>query len=298
MSSIDWLEVEIVGAQEQFPYLEVALIELSFPGWVDLSEGSVESRYKVYLPKEGAWGTRLQRLIEEAKALQLAVAPGAEIRDEDWAENWKKFYHPLEVGRSLVICPSWEEFQAQPHQKIVILDPGSAFGTGYHPTTQLCLEMLESHLMSLDAGALRVLDLGTGSGILAIAAWMLGAKRLWAVDDDPVAVKVARENAEINGVPFCAQGDLESSGLRLSESSGPLPEVAFDLVVANLIAATLIELAARLARELRPGGHLIVGGVIDLRHEDVRAALTEQGLVWIEDGIREGWYSMHFSLPR
>ena len=107
--------------------------------------------------------------------------------------------------------------------------------------------------------------------------------------------KVARENAEINGVPFCAQGDLESSGLRLS---GSLPEVAFARVVANLIAATLIELAPRLARELRPGGHLIVGGVIDLRHEDVRTALTEQGLVWSEDCIREGWYSMHFSLPR
>jgi ribosomal protein L11 methyltransferase len=300
MSSVDWLEIDIAGDAEQFPYLEMLLIELAFPGWVDLSEAQ-SACYRVYLGKEGSWESRLQRLLEEAKTLRLSAVPVNTIRDEDWAENWKKFYHPLEVGRTLVICPSWEDFHPEPHQIVVTLDPGSAFGTGYHATTQLCLEMLEKFLgeNKEELDSLRILDLGTGSGILGISAWKLGARALWAVDEDPVAVKVALENFEINGIPLKAEGGV--SGATVCESNKPnFPGLdgSFDLVVANIIAATLIELAAKLAQALKPGGTLITGGIINLRHADVRAALESAGFTWIENRIREDWYSMQFVRER
>ena len=309
MASVDWLEIDISGQTEQLPYLEVALIDMAFPGWLDLSAEQAEGLgcYRVYLAQEGTWEMRLQRLLEEVKELGLSARATNTIRDEDWAENWKKFYHPLEVGRSLVICPSWEIFQPRPDQHVVTLDPGSAFGTGYHPTTQLCLELLEQHLsgdLKNHVGSLRVLDLGCGSGILALAAWRLGVRQLWAVDVDPVAVKVARENFDVNGVAWSADGPLP----RVVESDGfaGLGSEGFDLVVANLIASVLIDLAPRLIELVRPpspreggggwgddGGHLIVGGIIDLRHEEVRQALCDAGFRLVLAQEREDWYSMH-----
>jgi ribosomal protein L11 methyltransferase len=188
------------------------------------------------------------------------------VQDEDWAEAWKRFYHPLRVGRSLVIKPSWESFSPRPGDQIIELDPGMAFGTGAHPTTQLCLALLEERLTPGD----RVLDLGTGSGILAIAAAMLGASRVLALDLDPIAVAAARENAARNSAAdrvTVHEGSVEAAG-----------RASYDLVVSNILADVIRDLAPDLARLTRPGGLLLASGIIADRAGEVVAALAAAGL--------------------
>ena len=233
----------------------------------------------LYLPQEPGWQERLAML--QSSFDEVKVTTGGQVRDEDWAENWKKFYHPLEVGRQLVICPSWEEFSPRPEQKVVILDPGSAFGTGYHWSTRLCLEFLEDV-----APREPMLDLGTGSGILAIAAHKLGVHDILAVDNDPVAVKVARENVEING-----------ASIRVELASKAAPE-GYALVTANLIASILKEMAADLFACLAPGGLLICGGIICERKHEVIEALQSAGLVLKADKEREEWASLLLERPQ
>lgn len=280
MTSVDWLEVRLVGPQESSCAAEVLLQEHAFPGWVDESDDQ-EFRYLLYLPQEGGWQDRLQSLRQAGESRGLEVTTHGQVRDEDWAENWKRFYHPLEVGRRLVVCPSWEAFEPRPDQLVITLDPGSAFGTGYHWTTRLCLEFLEEE--SLRGGPM--LDLGTGSGILAIAAARLGVAPLVAIDNDPVAVKVAQENAAINGLDFPVQ-------LGESPAGGP-----FRLVTANLIARVLVELASALGECLAPGGRLICGGIIQERRDEVVEALEGVGLKLVSEKAQEDWVSLLLERP-
>lgn len=275
MTSVDWLEVRLSGPAELAAYVEVLLPRQGFPGWVD---ESVDSRfvYLLYLPQEPGWQERLAQLQRAALDLGVEVSTHGQVRDEDWAENWKKFYHPLPVGRQLVICPSWESFEPNPEQRVVTLDPGSAFGTGYHWSTRLCLEFLEE---VPPCGP--VLDLGTGSGILAIAAHKLGFGSIVALDNDPVAVKVASENVAINRV------DSIEVGLADHPPAGP-----FQLVLANLIASVLVEMAASLAACLAPQGRLIAGGIIRERRPEVVEALTAAGLRLVSVKEQEDWVSL------
>lgn len=278
MTSVDWLEVRVSGPAELVSFVEVALQSQGFPGWVD-EEPAQGFGYLLYLPQEPGWQERLTMLQTSLEGVQ--VSTGGQVRDEDWAENWKKFYHPLEVGRQLVICPSWESFAPKPEQKVVILDPGSAFGTGYHWSTRLCLEFLEEV-----APRQPMLDLGTGSGILAIAAHKLGVADILAVDNDPVAVKVARENVEIN-----------QASIRV-ELASQAPAEGFALVTANLIASLLIEMASDLYACLAPGGALICGGIICERKGEVIEALGAAGLVLKADKEREEWASLLLERPQ
>jgi ribosomal protein L11 methyltransferase len=186
--------------------------------------------------------------------------------EEDWSEAWKKHFVVHRPARHVVIKPSWLEYPPQPGEVVVELDPGAAFGTGLHPTTMLCLEALEDIVRP----GMRVYDVGTGSGILAIAAARLGAARVVAVDTDPVAVRVARENVERNGL---------GGRVEVAEGSAT-PEVSggFDLVLANIVANTIVQLAPSLRAALRPGGALVVSGIIRGRTPEVRAALRAAGL--------------------
>lgn len=278
MSSVDWLEIRLSGPAELAARAELVLHSHSFPGWVD-EEPAAGFGFLLYLPQEPGWQERLSYL---RQALPEAhIDTGNQVRDEDWAENWKQFYHPLEVGRNLVICPSWEKFTPRPEQKVVILDPGSAFGTGYHWSTRLCLEFLEEV-----APRQPMLDLGTGSGILAIAAARLGVTDILAVDNDPVAVKVARENVDINGCHMRVE---------LAEAAEP---AGYALVTANLIASLLVEKAAELQACLSVGGQLICGGIIRERKQEVIDALTATGLVLEADKDREEWVSLLLRRPQ
>jgi ribosomal protein L11 methyltransferase len=191
------------------------------------------------------------------------------VDEADWADAWKAGFPVLRVGRRLVIRPTWRRHRAEPDDLVLALDPGMAFGTGLHPTTRLCLAGVEA---LSDRGVLqgaRVLDVGCGSGILAIAAVKLGATEALGLDTDPIAVEATIANARRNRL---------GRRIRAREASLPSGEVAFDVVLANLIAGLLVPLAPGLAAELRPGGALIASGIFVDREPDVTAAFQAAGL--------------------
>jgi len=229
-----------------------------------------------YLP--GDMGSR-ERLAAFAGALSALTADAIgfdagpltvsseNVRDEDWAENWKQYYKPFRVGERLVVKPVWEEFAEKPGDIVLEIDPGPAFGNGSHETTAMCMALLERTIRPGDA----VLDVGTGSGILALAAAKLGASRVLAIDLDPVAVRVAAENIERNGLSGIAQargGDLLRD-----------VDVKADLVVANIIADAVIHLADAVRERLKPGGAFVSSGIIRDREPDVLAALQRAGFI-------------------
>ena len=203
----------------------------------------------------------------------------ANVREEDWATAWKAYYHPIELSDKLVICPSWEHVDTRPGQQIICLDPGMAFGSGTHETTQLCLALMEKALRPGDA----MLDVGCGSGILAICAKKLGAGRTVGVDIDEVAVRVAGENAEIN-----ACGDIEFvCGDLARDITGK-----FRVICANIVADAILRLAPDLPKLLDEGGRCIVSGIIDSRRDEVIAGLRAAGLSPVEIAERRGWVAI------
>ncbi|OAT82300.1 50S ribosomal protein L11 methyltransferase [Desulfotomaculum copahuensis] len=224
---------------------------------------------RAYLPVDGRLEERLARLRQTLTALWPVAARGLKTRlldEQDWANAWRAYYKPVPVGRSLVVKPSWEEYRVDPGRHVIELDPGMAFGCGTHPTTVMCLELLEETVASGET----VIDVGTGSGILAVAAALLGAGRVTAVDNDPVAVAAARENIIRNGVQgivTAKQGDLLAGEW---EPAG--------LVAANIVADVIIRLAPAAAMLLKPGGLFIVSGIIRDREAQVRWALAAAGL--------------------
>ncbi|HTQ12211.1 MAG TPA: 50S ribosomal protein L11 methyltransferase [Fimbriimonadaceae bacterium] len=204
------------------------------------------------------------------------------LEDENWDEHWKQFFHPREVGERFVIRPTWEE--APPSDRLeIILDPGQAFGTGDHPTTRMCLDLLERAISQRDvAGAPeRVADVGCGSGILSIAACLLGARSVWAVDIEPLSVEVAKENAAMNHVVLTG---LVGQGIEPVRDQAP-----FDLVVSNIISAVLIRLAPEVAPAIAPGGIWIVSGIIRDNWPDVLVAVAEAGFALREKLEEDGW---------
>jgi ribosomal protein L11 methyltransferase len=199
-----------------------------------------------------------------------------EIDEEDWANGWKEHFHPLRIGR-IVIKPSWREWTPAPDEIVVELDPGMAFGTGLHPTTRLTLLALQDRVRP----AMRVLDLGTGSGILAIPAAMMGAT-VDALDVSEVAVEVARQNVAASGLTGRIQ--VEEGSIDAVRGRG------YDLVLANIIASVLIDLAPGLADALEPAGEILASGIIDERAEAVRDAFRSAGLA-IAHQVSEGdWW--------
>ena len=192
------------------------------------------------------------------------------IHEADWADAWKAYFPVLRVGRRIVIRPTWRRHHAAPDDVVLALDPGMAFGTGLHPTTRLCLAGLE---VLADRGALdsaRVLDVGCGSGILAIAAVRLGAASALGVDTDPIAIEATHANARRNRLV---------RRIRARDGSLPSGEAPFDVVLANLIAGVLVPLSSALRDELRPGGSLVASGIFIDREAEVRAAFEGAGLV-------------------
>ncbi len=201
--------------------------------------------------------------------LQAEIAQ-RDVAEEDWAESWKEHFHVERFGARIVVVPSWRTYEPQPRDVILTLDPGMAFGTGQHETTRMCLEALEAAMLP----DVRVLDVGCGSGILGIAALKLGAREVYAVDVDPNCVRVTEENAAMNGV-----GDLLHVGVGSMGSSWPFdaPAEGFDVVVANIIARIIIEMADALVAALAPAGRLIASGIIGEREIEVGEALAAAG---------------------
>ncbi len=238
---------------------------------------------------DGAFADRMQALkmrMEELKTLDQGFDLGTlaidaqYVHDEDWSEVWKKFYKPFRAGRNLVVKPTWELYDPQPGDKIIEIDPGMAFGSGTHETTGMCLELLEEAMK----GGESVIDVGTGSGILAIGAAMLGAKDVLAIDIDPTAVKVAKENVEHNHLEHVIRA-VEGN---LLESTDGVCEVC----VANIIADVICMFAGPLIPHIAEGGLFICSGIIREREQDVVDALNAANYAILEIRRKGEWVAI------
>lgn len=303
MSDSSWLEVSLVADGELVEAI-AEVLSRHVPGGVviestavtanpDDSEGRPVGPLRVYgfLPVDDQLEDR-RRAIEEglfylSRILPLPPAQYRQVQEQDWSEAWKQHYRPVAIGARLVIVPSWLE-SPQPERIAVRIDPGMAFGTGTHPTTQLCLELIEAFYSSPAGG--RVIDVGCGSGILSIAALKLGARQGLGVDIDEEAVRVGRENAELNGV-----------APRLQIEAGSLDELlagcfAFqqaELVLANILAPVIIRLLGEgLARLAAPGGVLVLSGILEEQAPAVAAALEQAGCVIQEKRQQGDWVAL------
>ncbi len=199
------------------------------------------------------------------------------VDDKDWNENWKKYFHVSEIGKKLVIVPSWEEYDNKDGRVELHIDPGAAFGTGTHATTSLCLSLLENYINDNTT----MLDIGTGSGILSIASVLLGAESAIGIDIDAQSVKTAKENAEINNISENCEfivGDLTD------KISGK-----YNVICANIVADVIIKLFEDVENFLEENGVFIISGIIDIRKDDVLAAAAKKGFSIVKECYKDNW---------
>ena len=257
-----------------------------------LAEKRGKCRVTFYLPEDdGGFHTlgQVRIALSALKKQHPEYAPllltMENVADEDWENNWKQFYKPMEIGERLLVVPEWEQSGETERVKL-ILNPGLTFGTGSHATTRLCLTALDK----LIQGGEKVLDLGCGSGILSIAALRLGAERAYACDVDPTCVGVAYENAALNGVErdryTVRAGDVTADRELAREFGGD-----YDVVVANIVADVIIALAPKVRPLLKDGGVFLCSGIIDDRAAEVKQKLTDAGWDVAEEHSSEGWFS-------
>jgi ribosomal protein L11 methyltransferase len=239
-----------------------------------------------YLPDDGEAQDTIRRIEEGLWHLRQIGEVGQLVRtqrpEEDWANSWKDYFHPLRIGNRFVIRPTWREFEPKAGDVVIDLDPGMAFGTGYHPTTELCLVWLEE----LDVTGKRILDVGAGSGILSIAAVKLGASSVDAVEIDDVAGRALAENLNTNGVRDVVSVSIGDFG---ATSSG---DERYDLVIANIISSILIKLAKPLSRSVEKDGRLLLSGVIDRHAAEVRATFESLNLTVLEERKQGDWIAL------
>ncbi len=247
--------------------------------WHDLESGV--SRVYLFPDNERDVERATHALIATARLLGVEVTPEVVwVAQADWAESWKRFFHVEKVSERVVVRPSWEEYTSASGECVITLDPGLSFGTGKHATTRACLILLDR--LARENPCRSVLDMGCGSGILAIGALLLGFTDVRAFDNDPECIKVTNENAAINRVTL---------PVYLADLTAPHP--AAEIVVANILAPVLIEFAPQVAASLRPGGQsrLILSGILDTQYSAVRTAYEAQGLNEIDSILLENWRS-------
>lgn len=238
---------------------------------------------KGYLPFNEELAGKMEDL--EAELAEIMTRLGKEpcclsikaVQEEDWANSWKAYFKPLRIGQRLVVRPSWEEYVAESGDLVIVLDPGMAFGTGSHGTTVMCARLLEKYLQPGE----KVIDVGTGSGILAISAGLLGAGEVLAIEYDPVAVKAATENVRANSLEakITVQRNDLLTGINMKAH----------LIVANIIADIIIRLLPQVSGSLLPEGIFIASGIIQDRRNDVVRAAEGLGYVLLEESVQEDW---------
>ena len=296
----EWIKLSLCGKQEDVDIL-TAVISMIENGVMieDYSDVSTDGLYgalidesilnadktkatvSVFIPAERSLAEAKAFLSERISTLGLDATVETEgMCEEDWAEAWKKYYHPIRIGRVTVV-PAWEEYTPSEGELILRMDPGMAFGTGTHETTRLVMEMLSDEIR----GGERLLDVGTGSGILALAAAKLGAKVCYAYDIDPVAVRVAKENIEKDGAEnvYCGVADL-LDGVDTSEP--------YDFVVANIVADIILRLLPSLGSVMKQGARAILSGIIGGRADDIRSVLSSYGFTLVREAEERDWYAL------
>ncbi|MCR5143032.1 MAG: 50S ribosomal protein L11 methyltransferase [Ruminococcus sp.] len=322
---MEWREIEVFTTKEGLEPLTGALNLLGINGFVindadefkaftedksanwDYIDDSLlklkerENSVTCYLPDNAQGEQMLIELKAELAAMKSRDAEGrlgrleireASVKEEDWANNWKQYFHPFPVGQNLLVMPSWETLDVPTPRQIILIDPESSFGTGQHDTTRMCLDMLDGRVCEGDL----MLDLGCGSGILSVASAKLGAKKVTCVDIDENSVKIARQNLEKNSIPadrfevMC--GNIcEDAALRERIGSG------YDVVCANIVADVLIAMSDYFMSFLNDNGVLIVSGIIKQRADEVFSVLKQKGFVMVGIREREDWVAAMYATP-
>ncbi|MDR0984451.1 MAG: 50S ribosomal protein L11 methyltransferase [Ruminococcus sp.] len=239
----------------------------------------------VYLPDDNQGAERCDFVKSLGKRITEKI-----VKETDWANNWKQYFKPFEVGRRLIIKPSWEEITPIDSKKVILeIDPASSFGTGQHHTTKMCLEVLDNVLSENNASEMNILDLGCGSGILGIAAILLGAKTVTAVDIQENSIKIAKENFDKNRIPrmkfSCICGNVIETPNLISGK--------FDIIIANIVADVLIGMSDFFPIKLKENGILIVSGIIENRLDDVKNAMKNNFKLEKEHNS-DDWYCLEF----
>jgi ribosomal protein L11 methyltransferase len=314
---MNWVEIEVFTTTAGIEAVTGSLLGLGINGfvikdpedfreflenkeqnWDYIDDGLMELQHgetvtTAYLPENAQGLDYLEGVKAELKALRERDSEGQfgrleyelkNVREEDWANNWKKYFKPLCVGEKILIKPSWEEVPENETRTILEIDPAASFGTGQHNTTQLCLELIEENLVQGD----RILDLGCGSGILSIAALLLGADSAFAVDIDANSVKIALENAGKNNIPeerYTARcgNVIDDEALRAEIGSG------YDMVCANIVADVLLGMAPIFGGFLKDSGRLVISGIIDSRKDEVLDAVKAQGFELVTVRVKDDW---------
>jgi ribosomal protein L11 methyltransferase len=314
---MDWIELVVLTTTQGADIVSAQLIEAGSAGTViedkndvklsqrpegrwDILDESIalgmgeDVRVKGYYPADARAADALDDVrgrLDVLRALDLGIDLGkleiesARIDDEDWAESWKGAYKPFRIGRRLVVRPSWTAYQADADDLVIQIDPGMAFGTGTHETTALCADWLEE----LVKPGLKVIDLGTGTGILAIAAGLMGAADVLATDIDPMAVRIAGENARINGVAGVVRA-------RQADVLKGIGERA-DLIIANIIVDVVIMIAPAALAHLNAGGRFLCSGIPASRRAEAESALRRAGFTGIEGRDRGEWTALVAQKP-
>ena len=266
---------------EDYSQLEQEVQEIARIDLIDedlLKQDRSKAKIHIYIDPEDNIGEAVSFLRERLTAEKIDHSiDSSSVKEDDWLNNWRKFFKPMPIGEKLLINPSWFDDTDPEGRAVLNIDPGLAFGTGKHETTRLCMESLERRIK----GGEKVLDIGCGSGILGIAAVLLGADSAFGVDIDELAVQTANENAVVNKVSdkFTAvAGDLVDK-----------VEGKYDIVVANIVADAIIALSAQVGRFMQPGAVYIVSGIIDTRADDVIEAV-EDSFEIVEENTLGGWY--------
>jgi ribosomal protein L11 methyltransferase len=264
------------------------LWELGALGVVEEQAPDRPARVRAFFPEtlDPDWlDARVDAYLTSLEALGFAARATPHVTplvDEGWAQAWREHFRAIAVGRRLVVAPPWETVESRPDRVAIIIDPGRAFGTGQHATTAGCLEALESLADAQGLG--RVLDIGTGSGVLGIAAARLGATSVLAIDSDPDAVAAAETNAELNGVSDRVRAVVADAATAGTD--------AVPLVLANLLAAAHASLAARYPDLVGPGGHLVLGGILEHEAAAVADAVRAHGFLPVWQSTIDGWTTL------
>lgn len=280
-----WIGIEVACRDDLLDELAAALAE-ALGVAVEITDGAV----RTHLEKAVFSTSELERLLMEFQKTWGLESPLAyslsHLDDQGWADRWKAYFKPLRVGEHFIVSPTWEKPVLRPGDRLIWLNPGLAFGTGHHETTRMCMEWLEKFpLTGVDPGTMALLDVGTGSGILAMAGVLLGFGRIVALDNDPEAIEVARENLSKNGFEpnvHLVQGTIQETDER------------FDVIVANIQTRPLISMAPFLVRRLKASGKVVLSGILVERRHEVRSAYEELGCSLIDGSVAGEWCLLVF----
>lgn len=321
---MEWTEVNIYTSAEGIELICAKLMDIGIKGFVikdsaDFNEflenkngqwdyidedlmglADCETCITVYLPENNQGAdmlTSIKNMLADVKKSDSDGVYGrleaelASIREEDWANNWKQYFKPFTIGEKLAVKPSWEDYSGDDGRKILEIDPASSFGTGQHHTTRLCLELLEKSVKEGD----KILDMGCGSGILSIAAMLLGAESAAAVDIEENAAATAQENARKNNIADEVYKTYFGNILA-DEALADKIDDKYDIITANIVADVLIAMKDYFVRYLKKGGTLIISGIIEERMDEVLSAVEGVGFIRQAVSVKEGWAAAQYTI--